>query len=37
LLIDTREGTRIGFPLSVAEEILLLVAIVSSGEATARQ
>ncbi len=32
LLIDNREGTRIGFPLPVAEEILLLVAILSSGE-----
>jgi hypothetical protein len=31
LLIDNREGTRIGFPLPVAEEILLLVAMLSSG------
>ncbi|HZV54317.1 MAG TPA: hypothetical protein VFF82_05190, partial [Rhodocyclaceae bacterium] len=32
LLIDNREGTRVGFPLSVAEEILLLIAILSSGQ-----
>lgn len=32
LLIDNREGTRVGFPLPVAEEILLLVAILSSSE-----
>ena len=32
LLVDNREGTRVGFPLPVAEEILLLVAILSSGE-----
>ncbi len=30
LLADNREGTRVGFPLAVAEEILLLVAILSS-------
>jgi len=29
LLMDNREGTRSGFPLSVAEEILLLIAIQS--------
>lgn len=29
LLMDNREGTRIGFPLSVAEEILLLIAVQS--------
>ena len=32
LLVDNREGTRVGFPLPVAEEILLLVAMLSSGE-----
>jgi pilus assembly protein FimV len=32
LLADNREGTRVGFPLPVAEEILLLIAILSSGE-----
>ena len=30
LLMDNREGTRAGFPLSVAEEILLLIAIQSN-------
>jgi len=30
LLLDNREGTRVGFPLQVAEEILLLVAILNS-------
>jgi hypothetical protein len=30
LLLDNRDGTRIGFPLSVAEEILLLIAVLSS-------
>jgi hypothetical protein len=29
LLIDNRDGTRAGFPLVVAEEILLLIAILS--------
>lgn len=29
LLIDNREGTRTGFPLSVAEEILLLLAVLN--------
>ena len=32
LLTDTREGTRAGFPVGVAEEILLLVAILNSEE-----
>lgn len=32
LLTDTREGTRAGFPVAVAEEILLLVAILNSDE-----
>lgn len=31
LLLDNREGTRLGFPLAVAEEILLLVAILNSA------
>lgn len=31
LLADNREGTRVGFPLPVAEEILLLIAILSSS------
>lgn len=30
LLLDNREGTRAGFPLAVAEEILLLIAILST-------
>jgi hypothetical protein len=30
LLLDNRDGTRAGFPLPVAEEILLLIAIQSS-------
>jgi hypothetical protein len=30
LLMDNRDGTRSGFPLSVAEEILLLIAIQSN-------
>jgi TolA-binding protein len=32
LLLDNREGTRIGFPLQVAEEILLLIAILNSSK-----
>lgn len=32
LLLDNREGTRIGFPLPVAEEILLLIAIHNSSK-----
>jgi hypothetical protein len=32
LLADNRGGTRVGFPLPVAEEILLLTAILSSPE-----
>lgn len=32
LLMDNREGTRTGFPLSVAEEILLLIAIQSDAQ-----
>jgi hypothetical protein len=31
LLLDNREGTRMGFPLAVAEEILLLLAILNNG------
>lgn len=31
LLLDNREGTRTGFPLPVAEEILLLIAIQSDN------
>jgi hypothetical protein len=31
LLMDNREGTRVGFPLPVAEEILLLIAILNSS------
>ena len=31
LLMDNREGTRTGFPLPVAEEILLLIAIQSNA------
>jgi hypothetical protein len=31
LLMDNREGTRLGFPAAVAEEILLLIAIQSGG------
>lgn len=30
LLLDNREGTRVGFPLAVAEEILLLIAMLNS-------
>lgn len=33
LLLDTREGTRLGFPAAVAEEVLLLIAILDSGKA----
>ena len=32
LLQDNREGTRLGFPLPVVEDILLLVAILNSNE-----
>jgi hypothetical protein len=32
LLLDNREGTRVGFPLPVAEEILLLVAILNGSQ-----
>jgi hypothetical protein len=32
LLMDNREGTRIGFPINVAEEILLLLAILDSPQ-----
>ncbi|MBU1236597.1 MAG: hypothetical protein KJ634_11355 [Gammaproteobacteria bacterium] len=32
LLFDNREGTRLGFPLAVAEEILLLIAILDSSK-----
>ena len=32
LLMDNREGTRAGFPLSVAEEILLLIAVRSDTQ-----
>lgn len=32
LLLDNREGTRLGFPAAVAEEILLLIAIQNSGK-----
>jgi pilus assembly protein FimV len=32
LLMDNREGTRAGFPLSVAEEILLLIAVQSDTQ-----
>jgi hypothetical protein len=32
LLLDNREGTRLGFPLPVAEEILLLVAILNGSQ-----
>lgn len=32
LLMDNREGTRVGFPLPVAEEILLLIAILNSSK-----
>jgi len=32
LLLDNREGTRIGFPLAVAEDILLLIAILNSSQ-----
>jgi len=32
LLLDNREGTRIGFPLPVAEEILLLIAVHNSSK-----
>jgi pilus assembly protein FimV len=32
LLLDNREGTRVGFPLAVAEEILLLIAILNSSK-----
>jgi pilus assembly protein FimV len=32
LLLDNREGTRVGFPLAVAEEILLLIAIQNSSK-----
>ena len=32
LLTDTREGTRAGFPVGVAEEILLLVALLNSED-----
>jgi hypothetical protein len=32
LLLDNREGTRMGFPLAVAEEILLLLAIMNNGK-----
>ncbi|MBI4998753.1 MAG: hypothetical protein HZC22_18005 [Rhodocyclales bacterium] len=31
LLLDNREGTRLGFPAAVADEILLLVAILNSS------
>ncbi len=33
LLLDTREGTRLGFPAAVAEEVLLLIAILDGGKA----
>jgi hypothetical protein len=32
LLLDNREGTRVGFPLPVAEEILLLIAILNGSQ-----
>lgn len=32
LLLDNREGTRLGFPAAVAEEILLLIAILDSSQ-----
>jgi hypothetical protein len=32
LLLDNREGTRLGFPAAVAEEILLLIAIQNSSK-----
>ena len=32
LLMDNREGTRAGFPLAVAEEILLLIAVQSDAQ-----
>ncbi len=31
LLLDNREGTRLGFPAAVADEILLLIAILNSS------
>jgi hypothetical protein len=31
LLLDNREGTRLGFPATVAEEILLMIAILNSS------